>query len=63
MDWLAARQDKIEQKLYRAYAKKKGSPNILLLYDVTSSYLEGQCNEFAAYEYDRDKKKGKTGPC
>ena len=59
MDWLAARQDKVEKKLYRAYAKKKGSPNILVLYDVTSSYLEGQCNEFAAYGYDRDKKKGK----
>jgi transposase len=59
MDWLAARQDKIEKKLYRAYAKKKGSPNILVLYDVTSSYLEGECNEFAAHGYDRDKKKGK----
>jgi transposase len=59
MDWLASRQDKIEKKLYRAYAKKKGSPNILVLYDVTSSYLEGQCNEFAEYGFDRDKKKGK----
>ena len=59
MDWLAARQDKIEKKLYRAYAKKKGSPNILVLYDVTSSYLEGQCNELAEYGFDRDKKKGK----
>lgn len=26
LDWLAARQDKIEKKLYRAYAKKKGFP-------------------------------------
>jgi transposase len=59
MDWLAARQDKMEKKLYRAYAKKKGSPNILVLYDVTSSYLEGQCNELAEYGFDRDKKKGK----
>lgn len=59
MDWLEARQDKIEKKLFRAYAKKKGSPNMLVLYDVTSSYLEGQSNEFAAYGYDRDKKKGK----
>ena len=30
-----------------------------MLYDVTSSYLEGQCNELAEYGYDRDKKKGK----
>jgi transposase len=59
LDWLAARQDKIEKKLYRAYARKKGSPNVLVLYDVTSSYLEGQCNELAEYGFDRDKKKGK----
>jgi transposase len=59
MDWLAVRQDKIEKKLYRAYAKKKGSPTLLVLYDVTSSYLEGQCNELAEYGFDRDKKKGK----
>jgi transposase len=30
-----------------------------VLYDVTSSYLEGQCNELAAYGYNRDGKKGK----
>lgn len=59
MDLLSARQDKIEKKLYRAYSRKKGSPNILVLYDVTSSYLEGQCNDFAEYGFDRDKKKGK----
>ncbi|MGH9451000.1 MAG: IS1634 family transposase, partial [Terriglobia bacterium] len=29
------------------------------LYDVTSSYLEGEKNELGAYGYDRDKKKGK----
>lgn len=59
MDWLSARQDKIEKKLYRAYSRKKGSPDVLVLYDVTSSYLEGQCNDFAEYGFDRDKKKGK----
>ena len=31
----------------------------LFLYDVTSSYLEGQCNELAAFGYNRDGKKGK----
>ena len=31
----------------------------LFLYDVTSSYLEGQCNELADFGYNRDKKKGK----
>ena len=29
------------------------------MYDVTSSYLEGQCNELAAFGYNRDGKKGK----
>lgn len=31
----------------------------MLLYDVTSSYLEGENNEFARFGYNRDKKKGK----
>ncbi|MGO9738533.1 MAG: IS1634 family transposase [Desulfomonilaceae bacterium] len=59
MDRLAQSQERIEKTLYRAYVNKKGSPNILVLYDVTSSYLEGQLNEFAAYGFNRDKKKGK----
>ena len=29
------------------------------MYDVTSSYLEGVCNELAAFGYNRDGKKGK----
>jgi transposase len=59
LDWMARHQDKIEKKLFRAYAKSKGSPNMLVLYDVTSCYLEGECNEFAAHGFNRDKKKGK----
>jgi len=31
----------------------------LFLYDVTSSYLEGEDNAFGAYGYNRDGKKGK----
>ena len=30
-----------------------------MLYDVTSAYLEGECNELAAFGYNRDGKKGK----
>jgi len=30
------------------------------LYDVTSSYLEGEQNELAAFGYNRDKKPGKA---
>ena len=32
----------------------------MVLYDVTSSYLEGACNELAAFGYSRDKKPGKA---
>ena len=34
-------------------------PPKLFLYDVTSSYLEGTCNAFGAFGYNRDGKKGK----
>jgi transposase len=29
------------------------------LYDVTSSSFEGECNELAAFGYNRDQKRGK----
>ena len=59
LDWLATHQEKIEKKLFRRYAKEKGSPNVLILYDVTSVYLEGERHELGQYGYCRDKKKGK----
>jgi hypothetical protein len=36
-----------------------GSPPAIVLYDVTSSYFEGEQNELADYGYNRDGKKGK----
>ena len=59
LDWLAAQQETIEKKLYRAYIKRVGTPPVLVLYDVTSSYFEGDQNELAEYGYNRDGKKGK----
>ena len=59
LNWLAENQDAIEKKLYRDYVSKQGSRPALVLYDVTSSYFEGQCNELADYGYNRDGKKGK----
>ena len=57
LDWLANNQDRIEDKLFRArYETEKPK---LYLYDVTSSYFEGSCNELAAFGYNRDKKQGK----
>jgi len=57
MDWLAMEQQNIEKSLFNfRYGTNK--PNFYL-YDVTSSYFEGECNELANYGYNRDKKKGK----
>jgi Transposase DDE domain len=59
LDWLAEQQPRLEQQLYRGYVKRVGQPPVLVLYDVTSSYLEGECTELAEYGYNRDGKKGK----
>jgi transposase len=59
LDHLAARQEEIEQRLYRDYVSRRGQVPMLFLYDVTSSYLEGEHNELAAYGYNRDGKSGK----
>jgi len=57
LDWLHENQEGIERKLYR---KRHGNnPVELFLYDVTSSYLEGEKNELAAFGYNRDGKRGK----
>ena len=59
LDDIESQQVTIEQKLYKEYVKKSGSPPALVLYDVTSSYFEGEKNELAEYGYNRDGKKGK----
>lgn len=57
LDWLSNKQKSIEDRLYKNTYPDK-SPE-LFLYDVTSSYLEGSCNELGAFGYNRDGKKGK----
>jgi hypothetical protein len=59
LDWAAEQQATIEQRLYRDYVKRCGQPPALVLYDVTSSYFEGEHNELGAYGYNRDGKRGK----
>jgi hypothetical protein len=54
LDWLAAEQPRIEKELAGQH-----SPGAIFLYDVTSSYLEGQKNELAAAGYNRDGKRYK----
>jgi transposase len=57
LDWLDENQNKIEDRLFKNRYKNK-VPN-LFLYDVTSSYFEGDKNELSEYGYNRDGKKGK----
>ena len=59
LDWLQENQLSIEKKLFkfRKITSKASQP--LFLYDITSSYLEGEYNELAEYGYNRDGKKGK----
>jgi len=50
LDWLESEQQFIETTLARRHLKD----GTLLLYDVTSTYLEGRCCELAQYGYSRD---------
>jgi transposase len=59
LDDLCARQDKIEKALWRNYLARCGAPPALFLYDVTSSYLEGEHNDLGEFGYNRDGKRGK----
>jgi len=55
MDWLLHRQERIEKKLAARHLHDGG----LVLYDLTSSYLEGEHCPLAALGHNRDGKKGK----
>ncbi len=55
MDWLLARQDRIQKKL----AARHLSEGSLVLYDLSSSYFEGKTCPLAKLGYSRDGKKGK----
>lgn len=54
MDWLLARQDKIQKKLAGRHLKAGGQ----VLYDLSSSYFEGSTCPLAKRGYSRDGKKG-----
>ena len=55
LDWLRAHQPKIEAKLARRHLDE----GTLVLYDVTSTYLEGRCCPLAQFGYSRDGKPHK----
>lgn len=54
LDWLRERQPVIETAL----AKRHLTHGMLVLYDVSSSYMEGRCCPLAQRGYSRDGKKG-----
>ena len=53
LDWLGSEQSFIEATLARRHLKN----GTLLLYDVTSTYLEGRCCELARHGYSRDHRR------
>jgi hypothetical protein len=55
MDWLLERQERIETTLARRHLQGDG----FVLYDLSSSYVEGRCCELAALGHSRDGKPGK----
>jgi len=55
--WLEGRHTVIERRLWQA--QPTHPQDQLFLYDVTSSYLEGDYNALAAWGYNRDHKGGK----
>jgi transposase len=55
MDWLLDHQTQIEKKLATRHLREGG----IVLYDLTSSYVEGENCCLAAWGHDRDGKKGK----
>jgi transposase len=55
MDWLVARKDRIEAKL----AARHLGEGSLVLFDLSSSYVEGERCQLAEFGYNRDGKRGK----
>jgi transposase len=59
--WYAAlaRLEEHREAILQALYRRNHAPGQLYLYDITSSYFEGDRCELAAFGYDRDGKKGK----
>ena len=52
LDWLGEQQDRMERSLARRHLKN----GALVLYDISSSYVEGCCCELARHGYSRDRR-------
>ncbi|MDQ1248846.1 MAG: hypothetical protein QG597_3220 [Actinomycetota bacterium] len=58
MDWLAARQERIEAKLAARHLAPQVNPHRLAMFDLSSSWMTGRKCPLAARGYSRDGKKG-----
>jgi hypothetical protein len=58
MDWPAGRQDAIERKLAAKHLGPETNPSKMALFDLSSTWMTGNCCELAAHGYSRDGKKG-----
>lgn len=56
MDWLLERQERVEQRLAKRYLQPGG----LVLYDLSSTYVEGEHCPLAKRGYSRDGRPGKA---
>jgi len=56
LDRLLPLQDRIEKQLY---SRNEQAGNKMYLYDITSSYFEGNSCPLEAFGYNRDRKQGK----
>jgi hypothetical protein len=56
LDWFGSEQSFIETTLARRHLNN----GALLLYDVTSTYLEGRCCELARHGYSRDHRRDRA---
>ena len=56
LDWLRQRQGWIEDSLARRHLRG----GTLVLYDVTSSYLEGRCCPLAAFGHNREARRARS---
>lgn len=59
LDWIAKNQVRLENKLYEFREK----PQLTFLYDLTSTYFEGDKAELAEYGYSRDHRKDLKQVC
>jgi hypothetical protein len=59
MDWLLDRQDSVEAKLAARHLAPAVNPARMALFDLSSSWMEGNCCPLAARGYSRDGKKNR----